>query len=316
MTNSVQRIVAKTILVAFLSVGFFVCSVAATMARHVVVVLSQTGGPYHDALAGLRRHLDQQDERLQLTILSADGEEAKVAALLEEVKKLTPDLVVTFGSIATRAAARAGLSTPLIATLVLHASDLQHTPNATAIQLDFPVDTQLRWLQQMLPQQTRIGVLFNPATNRDLIDTATQAAKRLGLTLVPRAVTTPQALPDALSSLTSQIDVLWGVPDPVVLSAQTSESILLFSFRNHIPFIGLSTPWVKAGALYALDRDYQDLGSQCGELALRILQGVSAETLPPTPPRKVIYALNLKTADYMKLAIPQHQLDGAQQIFQ
>ncbi|MFO0732606.1 MAG: ABC transporter substrate binding protein [Nitrospiraceae bacterium] len=55
------------------------------------------------------------------------------------------------------------------------------------------------------------------------------------------------------------------------MTPHTAEPILLSTFRNKIPLAGLSTSWVKAGALYALDRDYLDIGSQCGEIAGKIL---------------------------------------------
>src|SRR5262249_51808249 len=155
----------------------------------------------------------------------------------------------------------------------------------------------------------------NPRENQDKITEATKVARNLGLKLVAREVETPQALPDALDSLAKEADVLWGVTDQMVLSPQTAEPILLFSFRNRIPFTGLSTSWVQAGALYALDRDYSDLGTQCGEIALKVLQGTKASSLPPASPRKVTYALNLKTAQQMKVEIPQSLIDGAQQVF-
>ena len=100
-----------------------------------------------------------------------------------------------------------------------------------------------------------------------------------------------------------------------MLSPQTAEAILLFSFRSGVPFVGLSSSWVKAGALYALDRDYKDLGSQCGELAIKVLQGTKPSMLPIVPPRKTLYSLNQKTADHMKLEFSPLIMKNAQQIF-
>jgi putative ABC transport system substrate-binding protein len=173
----------------------------------------------------------------------------------------------------------------------------------------------LQWLQRFLPQKKIVGVLFNPKENGDKIETATKLASDLGLRLIARAVETPQDLPDALENLARQIDVLWGIADQTVLSPQTAEAILLTAFRHRIPFVGLSMSWVKAGALYALDRDYLDLGAQCGEMALQLLQGAQASALPPIAPRKVVYSLNLKTASYMKVDIPEALIKGAQQVF-
>ena len=86
--------------------------------------------------------------------------------------------------------------------------------------------------------------------------------------------------------------------------------------RNRIPFVGLSQTWVKAGALYALDRDYEDIGAQCGELAVKILQGTSPSALPPVTPRKVVYSINLRTARHMKLDISPGALRDAQAVIE
>ena len=59
----------------------------------------------------------------------------------------------------------------------------------------------------------------------------------------------------------------------------------------------------------------KDIGMQCGEIAAKILQGTPASAIPPLSPRKVFYALNLKTAEHMKMTIPEPLIDGAQQVF-
>lgn len=305
---------AAFVIVCLIALSVRPLSTSATSAR-VSVLMSQSSGPYQEALAGLRQYLSQQGMQDDLTVLSMEGDATKAASLLQEIKKSDAKLLLTFGSLATQAAVREGIVIPLVASLVLNANDLKQTPNATAVLLEFPVDIQLQWLRRFLPQQTTVGVLFNPKENRNTITAATQAAERLGLKLVAREVNMPQELPDALDGIAKKIDTLWGIADPTILSPQTAEPILLFSFENRIPFVGLAASWVKAGALYALDRDYNDLGAQCGELALKILTGVHANTLPPASPRKVAYSLNLKTANHMKIDIPQALIDGAQQVF-
>jgi putative ABC transport system substrate-binding protein len=138
----------------------------------------------------------------------------------------------------------------------------------------------------------------------------------MGLTLFAQAIETPRDIPGALNRLAGAVDVLWGLADHVVLSPETAQPLLLFSLRNRIPFVGLSASWAKAGALYALDRDYGDLGAQCGELAMAILDGRPPESLPPASPRKVVYAINLKTARHMKITLPDGLVRGAAEVFE
>ena len=282
----------------------------------ILMVTSQETGPYKDVLLGFRQYFASQNGAAALLEEhSLQGDTKKARQLFADAKTRHAQLVLTVGSLATQAALHEAPEIPTIASMTLNAEELKQSPNATGVVLDFSMETQLQWMQKILPQSKTIGVLFNPKENRGKIDTATKVARALGLSLLTGEVETPQALPEALDNLARQAEVLWGITDQTVLSPQTAEPILLFSFRNRIPFTGLSTSWAKAGALYALDRDYKDVGMQCGEIAAKILRGTPAHTIPPLPPRKVIYALNLKTAEHMKIEIPQGLIDGAQQVF-
>ena len=201
--------------------------------------------------------------------------------------------------------------------MVFSADELKKAPNTTGVILDFPLETEFYWLQQFLPDHKTIGVLFSTAENRRKIEEAGHIAQRMGLTLVAREVETPQGLPEALNSLSNRVDVLWAVADHLILSPQLAKSLLLYSFRSRIPFVGVSEPWVKAGALYALDRDYTDVGIQCGEMAVKVIREQKRiNELPPVAPRKVMYSLNLHTARQMSLTIPPALIQGAHQVFQ
>jgi putative ABC transport system substrate-binding protein len=124
----------------------------------------------------------------------------------------------------------------------------------------------------------------------------------------------PAQLPDALQALTNRADVLWSLNDPVVYNTETARSLLVFSLRNRIPMIGQSAAWVRAGALYALDRDYDDVGAQCAQLAAVVLSGVSPAQIAPVPPRKVRYAINARTAADLGVILPNAVLRGAVEV--
>ncbi|MDH4152580.1 MAG: hypothetical protein OEV01_02210 [Nitrospira sp.] len=282
----------------------------------IVVLSGQNLKPYQDMLTGFQQSLMKQGLTLAIEIHSLQGNPGKAQEVLADVKRNGARLLVTLGNTATQAAAREITNVPLLATMIITPDDIRSSPNATAVLLDFPVETQLQWVKRFVPGAGSVGVLFNPRENQDKVSAASKAAKGAGLTLVPRSVETPRALPDALDDATRTIDVLWGIPDSVVMTPQTAEPILLSTLRSKIPFIGLSTSWVKAGALYALDRDYVDIGVQSGELAGKLLGGTNASSLPPVYPRKVTYVLNLRTAGVLNLELPQELIQGALEVFQ
>ena len=303
-------ICATAVLAIILNPGLAVCE-----DLRIAVITSQDTPPYQDVASGFFEFLKKEGVIADFDLYGISGNAGKASEVIRDIKKRPPRLILTIGTLATQTALREVDDTPIVAGLVSNMDDLRKSKNATGVVLDFPFVTQFEWMHKLVPEIKTIGVLYNPKENQAKIDAAIQAAKKEGLILLPKEVETPRALPDALDSLARNVDLLWGINDQLVLSPQTAEAILLFSFRSGVPFIGLSSSWVKAGALYALDRDYKDLGAQCGELAIKILQGTKPSTLAIVPPRRILYSLNLKTADHMKLEFSPLAIKNAQQVF-
>lgn len=318
MTHPVTHLLAVLTRVIILVVLILTIPVGPIRAEpsRIVVLGGQDSKPYQEVLTGLQQALVKQGVTFKIESFILQGSQAKTQGTLEDVKRNGAKLVVTLGNQATQAAVREITHLPILATMIITPDGLRSSPNAAAVLLDFPLETQFQWMKRIVPSAGSVGVLFNPKENQIKVDAASKAAKGAGLTLVPKSVETPRALPDALDDATRTIDVLWGISDSVVMTPQTAEPILLSTLKSKIPFVGLSASWVKAGALYALDRDYVDIGVQCGELAGKLLGGTSAHSLPPVYPRKVTYVLNLRTASVLNLEIPQELIRGALEVFQ
>jgi putative tryptophan/tyrosine transport system substrate-binding protein len=282
--------------------------------RTLVVVTSRDDGPYAGVVAGARGALatSVRDAAVRVFSLQTGGAAAQ-QALATARQSDAP--IIAVGASATRAVLAAPGSAPVIACMSADADELRAARNATGVMLEFSMETQLRWIHRFVPDSQAVGVLYNPQENQARIAEAHKVAQRLGLRLVAREVHKPQDLPGALESLAREADVLLAVTDQIVLSPQTTQAILLFSFRNRMPFSGLSSSWVKAGALYALERDYPDLGAQCAEMAVEVLNGRAASSIPPAKPRKVVYAVNVRTADQLKLRLPEELIAGAAEVY-
>lgn len=281
----------------------------------VVIVLSHESSPYIDIVKGFRTSLAGAGVQAEVEIhnLKSNSENARI--LLRPFKNEPPTMFVTVGSLATQAVLAEHEEVPMITSLTAHLEKLRKKGNLTGVDLEFSLESQFEIMRRILPELATVGVLYSPKENQETIDSAQNLAKKFSMKLVPKLVETPRDIPDALDSLANNVDLIWGITDPVVVSSQTAEPILLFSFRNKIPFAGLSTPWVKAGSLYALERDYVDIGAQCAEIAVRVLNKAVPRTIHVVPPRKVLFSINLKTAHSMKIELPQRIIDGASHVF-
>ena len=285
-------------------------------AEHTVLILSSNTSPsYKKVIESCKHFMAQQDQDTQFISLSLDDADEDVEKKLAAVSQHQPSLVFALGSEAAELAARSFPDKPVVATMVYSRTELERSTNVTGVALEFPPSTQLQWIRRMLPQARRIAVLYDPAKNQAWIESASAAATEAGLLLVAIPVASSRHIPGALKRLAREADVLWAIPDTTVFSNKTLKQVMLSSFRNKIPLVGLSRGWVKAGALYALDRDYEDLGRQNCIMMTNILSGQTPANIAPETPKQVVYSLNLKTARQMKQDIDEALVAGAGKLY-
>jgi putative tryptophan/tyrosine transport system substrate-binding protein len=273
----------------------------------VLVATSHEAAPYRQALNAFSQDLEQHGVKILLTLASLEGDATKMIPALERAQHDGTRLVLALGSLATKSASKSPL--PVVACMVMSSREISGL--ATGVTLEHSVQTQLQWIQRILPGQRSVGLIYNPRENERKVQEAQRVARELGLSFEAWPVSSAQDIPRTLEALGNRIQVLWGLPDGTVLTPQTAKHILLFSFRNRIPLIGPSSPWVKAGALFSLDGDYADIGRQCGRMARDILAGRSPSDIPAEGPRKILYSINSKTAAHMKVELSEAVLGGA-----
>jgi putative ABC transport system substrate-binding protein len=262
------------------------------LAQRVLVISSSDGPPYRQALAGI------QKQGLPVESLQATKEdEAAVAAALARTGR--DSVIVTLGARAAAMAARSASALATVNCMMLGHDDARPPPvNTQVVPLEVPVDTHIFWLKRLLPKAHKVGLLYDPVqSERRAADTA-GALARAGYLPVLEPVPNPSALPVALGRLTNSSDVLFALADTTVFAPEHSRALLLFSFRNLIPLAGPNETWVRAGALYAVDWDYPDLGRYCLALGQRQLAGNRAP-LPPPPKTRVI--VNMRSAEQLRV---------------
>jgi putative ABC transport system substrate-binding protein len=273
---------------------FFAAGIAhAQPAQPIVrIASSASSAPFQQVVKSFKQTLREALPQVKFII---DGQ--------DEVQPAAVSLVFTLGSHALKQAIETDAQQNILATMIINESVLKPAKNATAILLKTTARQQLEWHRRVLPEYHRIAVLYNPQINQGWVDEAQKQALRLGMKLIAIPVDSAKKIPAALKQIGRDADTLLAITDKTVYSGKTAKSVLLFSFRNRIPFIGLSKAWVKAGALYALDWDYPALGRQSAAVALKILQGEPAGSIKTQAATTKNYLVNLKTVKHMKLKL-------------
>ena len=301
-----KRLIAAALL-------FFMWSgaVLAEKTSQILVVSGSNDGPYQEALRGFKEQISAQG-KITLTELPLSQAQSPSA---KEIDRIKPDLIYALGSDATRWASLQASRIPVVATMVLKDDVFRESSHVTGVSLNHSLSIQFQWLRKFFPQQKTVAILFNPAENAATVREASQLSQQSGFKLVAIPVESPKNLPYALDQLSNNIDVLMAIPDETVMSINTAKEVLLASFSNKVPLVGLSDNWVKSGALYSLSWDYVDIGRQSATLAQKLLGGATVKTTPPEHPRKITYTVNAKIAEHMGIDISRSLLKDAKMVF-
>ncbi len=289
----------------------------------IAVVRTRNMKPYEIALEGFKASVKKHGYQPEFVYFDITDPQNAIGNLNE---KMTPggiDLVLALGTEAAQLVKRANLKVPAIFSMVSEPGQtglLNSSPDGgatpmTGVSLDIPPEDQFKVLLEIVPNATRIGVIYDPNESKQIVDLGTRAANRLGIGLVTYPVTSEGQVPEGLAYLRPRIDALWLVSDRTVLTTQSLQYIFLFSFQTNLPLMGLSDHFAKMGALIAVGPDYEDVGRQSGELAVRILKGENPEVVPIMPPRKAQISLNLRTAQIIGLNIPDRIVRKAATVY-
>jgi len=272
----------------------------------VLVVSSHDTAAYAEAVSGIRQTLVSGGVPLRHVQLNASGQFPMPPG------PPSAWMAVAVGSGAIEAIRRNGLSERALACMVLD------TGGRPGVKLVHSPELRVSWVRRLMPTARTVGVLYDRRGSRGEIDDLAQAAKRAGLAFRAHPLDMAYPLAAQIAPLADDVDVLMGTYDLRIYSQENAQALLLFSYQNRIPLLGLSDAWTRAGALFSLDWNYHDIGHQCGERVLAAIRspgsaGTNAAAVDI--PRQVVYSINRKAASYFRIELGGDLVRGARRVF-
>jgi putative ABC transport system substrate-binding protein len=280
-------------------------------AARIVALKSADVDVYDEALEGFKSVVSQA----AVSEFDMEGDLERGKRFLVRLRSgPRPDLIFAIGIWALQVVVEEVRDVPVVFAMVLNPSTVvgPEARNITGASMNVPIEHQIALLKRAAPQVRRIGVIYDPSKTGFLVRQGERIAQQQGVKLVARAVASSKDSVAALDAIQGEIDALWILPDLTVLAPESVQYMLLFSFRNKIPLLGLSENQARMGALLGLSfGSGRDIGAQAGELANEVLAGRSAEEIPVTTARRLRLTVNLKTASKIGLQVPKEVLDRA-----
>uniref|UniRef100_A0A831TYT6 ABC transporter substrate-binding protein n=1 Tax=Geobacter metallireducens TaxID=28232 RepID=A0A831TYT6_GEOME len=267
-------------------------------AAEVVVVQGERMAPFEAALRGFEATAGVRSvERFVLSDLRG----ADVARAVREAR---PRLVLAVGRDAL-VRVREIREIPVVYLMVAAPETTGAVGrNVTGVEMNVPAERYLSFCAKELGGR-RVGIIHNPARTGAQVREAREAAQRLGITLVIRRADDPREAVRELSTLKGEVDALWLLPDPSVVTRDTVEAFALFSQQNRVPLVAFAAKYLQHGAVAAFEVDPADMGRQAGRMARRILDGASPDRVPPEQPARSHLKVNPTTARNLGLALKE-----------
>lgn len=211
------------------------------------------------------------------------------------------ELIVAIGSKAVGSFSSSSI--PILNVMISRAGleRFKRTENrrSSGIYMDQPTERQFSLLRAALPEAKSIGVLISRKTPE--LTLVKQLSTTSGLRLHIQSVSAPEHLASSLSELLADSDVLLVLPDAGVYRSDTIRNILLETYRQHVPMIGLSQNYVRAGALCAVYSTPLQMAQQAAQV---LSQFAKTRKLPDYQyPHEFEVAVNTQVARSLGLTI-------------
>lgn len=276
----------------------------------ISVIFSSNIEPYQQSYQGFKTFFDEK--KVALSVFEHNLEKENAEAVHSQIKKERPDIVFVLGTKALQLAEEKINDTPVVFSMVLNPGTIVYS-NIYGVSLDIPPEIKLKNIKRILPDIKNVGIIYSPQSDIIYQDIA-HACTDLGFQPVSKRIDSRKGFPDVLEDISQQIDCFLMTPDTDIYFPKVAEHLLQTSVKNKFPVIGLSSSYVRAGALIAFDCDYEDLGRQAGEIALGILSGGKQVNTQFVKPRKVKISLNLLTAKRLDITIPPEIINQASEV--
>jgi putative ABC transport system substrate-binding protein len=240
-----------------------------------------------------------------------------------EVKSLQNqkiDMFLTMGTLPTLTAksAVAGTDTPVVFAPVINpveegaVESINHPGgNVTGVQNGYTIAKALEWLHKIVPQATKIYVIYNPKDEVALtsIKSLPEVASKLGLELVLDQVHTREEALGAINVMPKDA-ALFLVPAP---SLNPMSAVIETAVKRGIVVGSNSHADLQAGALVTYAASFSAMGNQAARMADQILKGTKPGDLP-VETAEFLLKINLKTANAIGLDIPDAILKQAAEV--
>ncbi len=277
----------------------------------VVILLSDSVTAYDAPVARFRAAIGRPT-----TVYDLEGNKPRAEGIARQLAADPPPLVFALGAKAAYTAATMLPDVPLVHAMVRDPGRYGIAGTQVAgVSMDVAPDAALAQFKLFAPDAKRMGVLLAASNDAPGTAAAIDTARQQGFELQIQRVTNAKDLRAAWERIGDEVDVLWLLPDPVVVTPASFRYLREETRKRRIPILASTEALVRAGSLLCVAPDREMLGQQAADLAHRILdEGVLPGSLETPAPGGVRVVLNRGALEAAGLEVDPVLLDFVDEV--
>lgn len=262
--------------------------IATTASASSIVVVQGNPSPFG------KRYFSGFSSHATAKISAFQYEGRKERALLAQIKKRAPDLVLTIGEVPLGQLVRLLPATPFIVG-DYYATRLAKRANIVMMEGELPVGSGLHLFRSLLSTRKTIGTIYNPKYSQVAVDRLVVFAAKQGMKVASIKVDSAKDVPAFVQAFSGKVDLIYLMRDPTTADETAASQIFSFAEKSHIPVVSLDPSHVEKGALLTVAVDPLELGEQAWNVASVILKDGRIPQMPVSvAPQEMTASLSMK----------------------
>jgi putative ABC transport system substrate-binding protein len=254
----------------------------------------------------------------------ADGNYDRLLEAANELVRLDPDVIFSFGGEQAPLVKQATSTIPIVVVVSndpvesgLVASLGRPGGNITGLTFihDQLAGKSVELLKEMVPGMSRVAILWNPNHTDPEFRETQRSSQTLGMQLQSLEVREPGDFEGAFQAAER------GRPEALIVNGsrlmfQNRQLIGDFAAKSRLIFVGVPSYLMEVGALFTYGPNVPELFRLASTYVDKILKGAKPADLPMQQPTTFELAINLKTVQAFGLKVPQMVMARADKVIE
>lgn len=282
------------------------------------------GGAHNEAIIGLKEKMEElgykEGENIIYDDVDAEGSEEKVKAAVQRFIDGKADAIYSITTPITKIvfAATKELGLPVVFNIVSdpigsgYAKSFSSSGTNLTGCSNIVGETggkRLEMFKQILPGLKRVIVLYDPNNKftQDAIKLLRPDATALGITLVEKLVSSKEEVIKTMNAIKpGEYDGFFHLGEAKVSGA--ASDVVRIANEKRLPTMAHESSFAERGMLAVYGPSWRLLGKQCAQNLDRVLKGIKPTDIPIQTPEKLELIINLKTAKFLGIKVPEEVL--------